>query len=64
MLLHSPIIEVLPTFMGNMGRVDVATPRISVNRASTEPQQMVNKASTIFIMASVLTKGLCYRIRP
>jgi len=64
MLLHSLIIEVLPAFMGNMGRVDVATPRMSVNRASTEPQQMVNKVSMIFIMASVLTKGLCYRNRP
>ena len=35
MLLDLPIIVVLPTFMGNMGRVDVITPRMSVNRGST-----------------------------
>jgi hypothetical protein len=35
MILHSPIIEVLPTFMCNLDRVDVSAPKMSVNRAST-----------------------------
>ena len=34
-LPHLPIIYVLPASMGNMGRVDVATPSMNINRAST-----------------------------
>jgi hypothetical protein len=31
---HLPVIEVLPTVMGNMGIVNVVTPKMRVNRAS------------------------------
>jgi hypothetical protein len=31
---HVSIIKVFPAFMGNMGRVNVATPKMSVNGAS------------------------------
>ena len=49
-LLHLPIIEVLPAFIGNIVCIDTATPQTerqySVNRASTERQQSINRAST------------------
>jgi hypothetical protein len=39
MLLHLPIIEVLPTYMGNMLSIDAATP-------TNERQQTINRGST------------------
>jgi len=40
-LLHLPIIEVLSVVMGNMVRVNVAAPKVSINIASTESQQFL-----------------------
>jgi hypothetical protein len=41
LLLHLPIIEVLCAVMGNMVRVNVTAPKVSVNIASTESQQFL-----------------------
>ena len=41
-----PIIKVLADFIGNIVNVVFATSKVSVNRASTEGQQRVNRALT------------------
>ena len=48
MLPHFPIIEELPTFMGNMGSIDVGILQITVNGVST-----------ILGIAACIVEGLC-----
>jgi len=53
MLPNLPIIKVLLAIMGNMGRVDVATPKMSVNGASR-----------MLCVASCKIEGLCGGVYP
>jgi len=46
MLPHFPLIRALPTIIVNLGGVEVPTPSISVNRASTEHPQSINRVGT------------------
>ena len=46
MLLHLPIIKVLLAFMGTMGTVHIATPKMRVIRVLTAHYQRVNRVST------------------
>jgi len=53
MLPHLPIIDVLPAIMGNTGRVNVTTPEMSIN-----------SASTILGVASCIIEVVCCGIYP
>jgi hypothetical protein len=57
MLVHLPILEVLPTIVGNMLNVDIATPK-------NDHQLSTNRASAILIGATVIIRELCYSIYP
>jgi hypothetical protein len=58
-LRNLPILELLPTLMGNILSVNVAISnnerQQSVNRVSTERQQSINRALTIIIIASCIS---------
>jgi hypothetical protein len=53
MLPHLPIIDELPTFMGNIGCVDVGT-----------PQMTIIGVSTILGIASCIIEGLFCGVYP
>ena len=52
-MLHLALIEVLPTCVGSMGRVDIGTPKISINRVAT-----------ILCVASCIIEGVYCGIYP
>ena len=54
-LWHSSMIEVLAALLGNMVRVDIATP-------NNERQQTPSRALTILGIASCVIQGLCYGV--
>jgi len=56
-LWHLSMMEVLATVLGNMVRVDIATP-------NDERQQSHSRALTILGIASCIIRGLCYGIYP
>jgi len=65
-LWHLLMIEELEAFVGNIVLVNTATPQNkcqqSVNRASTERQQSINRVSTILGVVSFIIQRLCYGI--
>jgi hypothetical protein len=58
------IINILSSFIGSMVYVDITTPKMSVNRPSSDRQQSINRASTVCIISSVVIQELCYGIYP